>query len=48
MRTNRRFIVLPRSLQAVLLAGGPGLVTQEIDASRIMWEFFEDFRRPAR
>ena len=27
---------------------GPGLVTQEIDASRIMWEFFEDFRLPPR
>jgi polyhydroxybutyrate depolymerase len=25
---------------------GPGLVTQEIDASRIMWDFFEDFRLP--
>jgi polyhydroxybutyrate depolymerase len=23
---------------------GPGLVTREIDASRIMWDFFEDFR----
>ena len=27
---------------------GPGLVTQEIDASRIMWEFFEDVRLPRR
>ena len=27
---------------------GPGLVTMEIDASRIMWEFFEDFRLPRR
>ncbi len=27
---------------------GPGLVTQEIDASRLMWEFFEDFRLPRR
>ena len=27
---------------------GPGLVSQEIDASRIIWEFFEDFRLPRR
>jgi polyhydroxybutyrate depolymerase len=27
---------------------GPGLVTQEIDASRTMWEFFDDFRLPRR
>lgn len=27
---------------------GPGLVTQEIDASRLMWDFFEDFRLPRR
>ena len=27
---------------------GPGLVTREIDASRIMWRFFEEFRLPRR
>ena len=27
---------------------GPGLVTREIDASRIMWDFFEDYRLPRR
>ena len=27
---------------------GPGLVSQEIHASRIMWQFFEDFRLPRR
>ena len=27
---------------------GPGLVTQEIHASRLMWEFFEGFRLPRR
>ena len=27
---------------------GPGLVSREIDASRIMWDFFEDFRLPRR